>query len=240
MNTVAAGTSTSLLKYDARSRGIRVARRWPRGPCVRALMLAAVAWFFAGCVKAPSTVYLVDQKTVLEHQAGGELRALENDLNASALQPGPEPLTPAQLEAAGVAGGGLSPVAQLYAAEHGDADRIDALLIRRCLGEARTGLLEVTPDTCTGSVDTGELTRLVQRENRNRRQIWAYIQRQTPGAGETDIRDVWRKNHLLRVVCGGQIQADDGTWMVKQCGPGQPRDEPPLENVAHGEGGASP
>ncbi len=180
-------------------------------------MLLVLASLLAACVKAPSTVYLVDQKTVLEQQASGELRGLARALEAVGLQPGPQPFTPAQLDAAGVTGGGLAEVADLYAAMHADADQIDALLRRRCLGEALSGLLELTPDTCSGTVDPEAIARLVQRENRNRRQVWAYIAQESPGVDEAEVRAAWRRNHLLRVVCGGQIQAQDGSWVVKTC-----------------------
>ncbi len=208
---------------EAARPGLLLAARPGRLAHVR-LLRAVVAWIGilliaglgAGCVKAPDTVYLVDRKTVLEHQAGGELTALENDLNDSAIQPRCEPFTPGELEAAGVSSGVLT-VASLYAVTRSDSDRIDDLLVRRCIGEAADGLLEETPATCAGTVDEEALTRLVQRENRNRRQVWAYIQRQRPGVGEEEVRKVWRKNHLLQVVCGGQIQRDDGTWTIKRC-----------------------
>ncbi len=191
---------------------------YPRNVSIVVTALLILGWTSSGCVKAPDTVYLVDKKTVLEHQAGGELTALENDLNDSALQPHCEPFTPGQLEAEGVAGGGVSSVAGLYAATRTDAQRIDELLIRRCVGEARSGLLEETPGTCTGTVNGDEITRLVQRENRNRRQVWSYIQREMPGTEEEAIRQAWWKNHLEQVVCGGQIQREDGSWFVKRCG----------------------
>lgn len=182
-----------------------------------ALLILGLAATLAGCVRAPDTVYLVDKKTVLEHQASGEFRVLENDLNDSAIKPRGETFTGAELEASGVSAGGASVVAQLYATTRSDDDRLDELLVRKCVGEANTGLLEETPSNCVGTVEAEEVSRLVQRANRNRRQVWAYIVQQTPGATEEDVKEKWRVNHLKSLICGGQIQGPKGAWDVKKC-----------------------
>jgi hypothetical protein len=31
------------------------------------------------------------------------------------------------------------------------------------------------------------------------------------------VRQAWRAMHVYGVICGGQLQRDDGTWEAKKC-----------------------
>lgn len=169
------------------------------------------------CVRAPNVVYLVDGKTAIERQASGEMRALENDLRQSGLSPRAEPFTRGELGDTPGQGEDPEGLAQVYGEVLTDADRLDALLVRRCVGEALDGLLEETPATCAGAIDAAEVTRLVQRANRNRRQLWTWLLKKTPGSSETTIRESWRRHHLEGLICGAQVQQPDRSWGSKRC-----------------------
>ncbi len=174
---------------------------------------ASLLLVLVGCIKAPDVV-IVDRRTALEQQASGSFRGLEEDLEQAALSPRPQPLTGAQLEAAGVARGGDPSDAD--AAGLPDSLRVDALLIHRCAGEARDGTLLLTVDRCTGTIDVPRANRLVERVNRNRRQVWQWLAQRT-GRTPEQAQVAWREVHLAGVVCGGQLQKPDGTWEVKRC-----------------------
>lgn len=180
----------------------------------------ACAWLGlgAGCVKAPDIV-LTDQKTALEQQAAGEFRALENDLHQAGIQPKGEDITREALEAKNPELGqsSLGDVVQLYSEVRTDAAWIDQLLVARCVGEALDGLLQHRPDECTEEVDLAQLTRVVERMNLHRRQLWRAIQARQPSASELEVRTAWRRNHLERVVCDGLVQVDEETWEAKKC-----------------------
>jgi hypothetical protein len=178
---------------------------------MRFLLLVALL----GCVKAPDVI-IVDRKTALEQQASGSFRGLEEELEQAGLSPRPAPLTGAQLAAAGVARG--SPVD-----EAGDASglpdgvRADTLLVQRCIGEGADGLLVLTVERCTGTIDVPQVQRLIERVNRQRRQLWAWLGKREPRKRAEEIVAAWREVHLAGVVCGGQVQKPDGTWEVKRC-----------------------
>ena len=181
-----------------------------------AAFAAVAALSIGACVKAPN-VAVVDSKTALEKQAAGEYPALENDLEQAGLAPRPEPFPREELVAGRnrSGGGALGEVAELYAKAESDADKIDALLVKKCVGEATSGFLEARPADCTAAVDTAEMTRLLGRSNLHRRQVWQMIATERA----TDIekaRRAWRPIHLEQVVCGGLIQTDDG-WKPKAC-----------------------
>jgi hypothetical protein len=194
------------------------------------LVPAALALSLAGCVSAPAVV-IVDRRTALEQQASGSFRGLEEELEQAGLAPRPAPLTPAQLGAAGVRRGGLE--AADSDDESSDAVRTDALLIKRCLGEALDGTLVLTLDPCTGTLDVPLVDQLVERVNRNRRQLWRWLAAQTRGQGrdkgrdrgsdrendktDDEVRDAWRKVHLAGLVCGGAYQVTGGGWEIKKC-----------------------
>jgi len=158
-------------------------------------------------------VVIVDRKTALEQQAQGSFRGLEEDLEQAGILPRPAPLTAAQLATAGV---------QTSAEESDDAEglpdslRADTLLVARCVGEAADGTLTLTVNTCTGAMDVPQTTRMVERVNRNRRQLWQWLaerEKRSPA----EVQAAWRTVHLEGVICGGQVQKADGSWEVKRC-----------------------
>src|SRR6187549_842060 len=122
---------------------------------VSMLVLAALT----SCV-APNVV-VVDQKTALEQQAAGGYPALENDLEQAGMSPAPESFAKEELAAGRerTGSGPLGELAELYAKTESDADAIDRLLLQRCIGEARSGLLEPRPNDCVGATDATEMAR---------------------------------------------------------------------------------
>jgi hypothetical protein len=176
-------------------------------------VLSALAALAAGCVSAPAVV-IVDRKTALEQQASGTFRGLEDELEQAGLSPRPAPLTAAQLTAAGVRTGVDTGEADDAA---GDAERGDALLVKRCIGESLEGELVLTVEPCTGAIDVPQVGRLIERVNRERRQLWRWLAGQSPGKSAEQVRAAWREIHLGGLVCGGQFQAAGGGWEIKRC-----------------------
>jgi hypothetical protein len=171
-----------------------------------------------GCIRPPDVV-LLDRKTVLEEQASGELYPLENDLREAAIVPKGEDFTRAQLQESGadLSRDTLSRIVAVHGLLRAESEVLDDLLRRRCIGEARSGLLVETPKTCAGRTDEARTSATVQRVNRARRQLWRYIQEQSgPSATDEEVRTIWRRHHLQSVVCGGQIETDGG-WEIKPC-----------------------
>lgn len=191
------------------------------GAMTRAMALGLM-WVWtglaAGCVKAPDIV-LTDQKTALEQQAAGDFRALENDLHQAGIAPKGEDIPRATLEAENPDPGSssLGSVVALYSEVRTDAEWMDQLLVASCVGEALDGLLAHKADWCKQDVDLAQLTRVVERLNLHRRQLWRAIGERHRDKSETEIRTVWRGIHLERVVCGGLIQVDEKTWENKKC-----------------------
>ena len=187
-------------------------------PAALRALTGALAILTTACIRPPDVV-LLDGKTVLEEQASGELHPLENDLREEAIVPRGVELTRAQLDEAGtdLSRGTLSSVVRIHGLLRAEADAVDDLLVRRCVGEALSGLLVETPRTCAGRRQEGRVTATIQRVNRGRRQLWRYLHEQRPAASEADVRATWRRHHLRVVVCGGQVQADDGRWEVRGC-----------------------
>jgi hypothetical protein len=175
-------------------------------------------WLLCGCIRAPDVV-LLDRKTVLEEQASGELHPLENDLREAAIVPKGEDFTRAQLQEAGadLSRDALGTIVQVHGVLRTDAEFLDDLLVRRCIGEARSGLLVETPRSCAGRASETRTSAAVQRVNRARRQLWSYMHEQRPNVTADEIRSVWRHHHLESVVCGAQIETDAGVWGVKRC-----------------------
>jgi hypothetical protein len=182
-----------------------------------ATLVCALAWLGGACVRAPE-VAVVSEHTALERQAAGEYPAQDPALEAASVTPGPAPIPREQL-ASGGESTGLGVVDEMVARAESDEEHLDALLLARCVGEARSGLIEVTTDSCQQEVDPNEVARLVGRVNVHRRQLWRYIAEQNPGTGEARARERWRVLHLQRVVCGGQIQTDAEQWEPKPCAP---------------------
>lgn len=177
---------------------------------MRALVLAG-ALAVAGCIKAPELV-VVDRATALEHQASGSYAELEKKLARASVTPRPVPLTPAELESLGMSSGAMADQTETT-----DADRVDEMQRRHCVGEARDGLLVDTSDVCHGAVDRDEIVKLVDRVNHARGQLWRWMHDQRPELSLDELRARWRKAHVTSVVCGGWIQGDDGTWGAKSC-----------------------
>ena len=166
------------------------------------------------CVHAE--VAVVSQHTALERQAAGEYPAREQLLDDAAIEPGPEAIPREALAATGE-GGELGVVAELVARAETDDERIEALLIARCLGEAASGLLVARADDCRADVDPDELARLVARENLHRRQVWEFLSTRAEGRSVEAAGAAWREVHLLRVPCGALVEAQPGQWGPKEC-----------------------
>lgn len=175
----------------------------------RLLLLSLGFTLGAGCIKAPDIVVL-DRATALEREAAGNFPHLEFELQRAGTQPRPAQLTREQLEAAG------QPRPIVEQTETSDAERIDQLLKISCLGEGKDGLLVETRDRCTVK-EVPHLGSLLERTNRDRMQIWEWLRRQRPQRSLVEVRQAWRTVHTYGVICGGQLQRDDGTWEAKKC-----------------------
>lgn len=168
----------------------------------------------SGCISAPPIV-IADRQTALEEQAGGSFKRLEEDLDRAGMSPRPEPFTRGELLSAGVPRAGIG---ESRNEDESDAELLDRLLLRRCIGEALDGTLVETPQTCRTKVDPVKQRRLVEQMNRNRWQAWRYLQAQRPGAPLDEVRRAWRRIHLQSVVCGGWVRSDDDKgWEPKGC-----------------------
>ncbi len=171
-----------------------------------------------GCVR--TSLVVVDKKTALEAEAAGSYPKLEEELTQAALVPHGEPLTNSDLRAAGKGGG---EIAESAIRDLSRAGEVDELLVRACIGEGQEGLLVETAERCQGAFDELRLSRLVERENRNRVQVWHFLFEEATKSGRApvlsalDVQRVWQKNHLLGVVCGAEVQAADGSWSAKKC-----------------------
>lgn len=180
--------------------------------------LILLALLTPACIKAPDVV-LVDRQTMLEEQVSGELEALDQELREQVLVPTSADFSRGQLEAAGVDLGDdtLSQVTRVHAVLMSELELLDDLLVRRCVGEALTGLLEETPTTCNGRHTAQRTTAAVHRVNRARRQLWEFLARTAAGRTAADVARAWREAHLEGVICGGQVQTASGAWEVKRC-----------------------
>jgi hypothetical protein len=169
----------------------------------------ALCLLLAGCIKAPDIV-VVDRATALEREAAGSFPKLERELDRAGTVARPAPLTREQLEAAGM------PRPIVEDEDPSDAERIDALLLHKCLGEALDGTLVETRDSCAIK-EVPHLGALIERTNRDRMQIWEWLKAERPQKSLNDVRAAWREVHLRGVVCGGQVQRTDGKWESKTC-----------------------
>ncbi len=167
----------------------------------------------AGCVRAPDVV-IVDRKTALEQQASGSFRGLEEELEQAGLLPRPTTVTGAQLTEAGVARAGGP---RVEAPGLPDALQADTLLTQRCVGEALDGTVVLTVASCTGTIDVPQTNRLIERVNRNRRQLWRWMEEKSPGKSPEEVKAAWRQWHVAGLVCGAQLQGAGGEWEIKRC-----------------------
>jgi len=190
---------------------------------LRCLNLCVISCQIAGCITAPEVV-LVDRKTALERQVGGQYPELEADLVEAGLQPGPEPFTRGQLESGGWGRqwGALGEIVQIYGGVRDDRQALDGHLLRRCVGEGRDGLLVATPADCQGEAAADEIAELVARGNRNRRQAWRWMGSlpAAAGADEATLSARWRKVRMDEAPCGAWRQDDAGAWAAKACDQG--------------------
>ncbi|SET21393.1 DUF1318 domain-containing protein [Stigmatella erecta] len=173
------------------------------------LLLAALA--APGCIRAPEIV-MVDRATALEEQASGSFQDVERRLARAGMSPAPVPLTPNQLEDLG-----LQPTPLVENMGKTQADRVDELLRRHCVGEGRDGLLVDTRHSCQAGRLSADDVALVERVNRARLQLWQWMQTVRPGVPAGSLRQRWRQLHVEGVVCGGWVESDDGTWGEKKC-----------------------
>lgn len=177
----------------------------------RWLCTCAIGLWSMGCVKAPALV-VVDRATVLEQQAGGSFEQIEKKLAAEAIALRPVALTPAQLATLG-----LKPTTLDDGADETDADRVDALLKQRCVGEGREGLLVDTREHCLGAANHAQTIELISKTNSARAQLFRWMHAQRPEVPIDELRRSWREQHARGVVCGSWQQRDDGTWEAKKC-----------------------
>ncbi len=165
-----------------------------------------------GCIKAPA-IATIDRATALEQQAGASFPDAEQKLARAAVVPQAAPLTPEQIDALGAP---ATPVVDEH--DQTDAERVDELLERHCVGEGNDGLLAETKDECHGGVeDHDELVKLVDRANRARAQVWRWMQDQQPNVADGELRKRWRVKHAEGVTCGAWMQDDAGKWSEKKC-----------------------
>ncbi len=175
----------------------------------RSWLIIVVVVAGAGCVKAPDIVVL-DRATALEREAAGSFPRLSFELQRAGTSAQPAVVSREDLEAAG------HPRPIVEELESSDAARIDALLKIACVGEALDGTLSETRDRCQVK-EVPHLGALLERANRDRMQIWEWLRRERPQRSLAEVRRAWREVHLRAVVCGGQVQRDDGGWEPKKC-----------------------
>ncbi|HEX8435694.1 DUF1318 domain-containing protein [Archangium sp.] len=172
-------------------------------------LLAALA--FSGCISAPEIV-MVDRATALEEQASGSFKDVEQRLARAGMSPTPVPLTPNQLEELGI-----QPTPLVENLGKTQADRVDELLRRHCVGEGRDGLLVDTRSLCTAGRLSADDAALMERVNRSRIHLWQWMRTVRPSVPEESLRRSWQQVHAEGVICGGWVEADDGTWGEKKC-----------------------
>lgn len=173
------------------------------------LLVAALA--APGCISAPEIV-MVDRATALEEQASGSFKDVEQRLARAGMSPTPVPLTPNQLEELGI-----QPTPLVENLGRTQADRVDELLRRHCVGEGKDGLLVDTRRRCQAGRLTSDDVALMERVNRSRLQLWKWMRTVRPAATEEALRQSWHQMHAEGVVCGGWVEAADGTWGEKKC-----------------------
>lgn len=178
--------------------------------------LACLALGAAACITVPDVI-IADRATVLEQQAAGDFQPLARDLRRAAIIPGGEPFGPGDLPGGAARTGDLDELLRIDAAPPADAEQIDALLVERCIGESSEGLLVPTEATCQGEPDVEAAMRLLERANRDRRQLWAWIDQKRPASDVDAVRKQWRVFHLMTTPCGANLQVASGDWEAKRC-----------------------
>ncbi|KFA94760.1 DUF1318 domain-containing protein [Archangium violaceum] len=173
------------------------------------LLLAALA--LPGCIRAPEIV-MVDRATALEEQASGSFKDVERRLARAGMSPTPVPFTPNQLEELGI-----QPTPLVENLGRTQADRVDELLRRHCVGEGKDGLLVNTRRQCQAGRMTADDVALVERVNQARLHLWQWMRTVRPDVTEEAVRQSWQQVHAKGVICGGWVEADDGTWGEKKC-----------------------
>ena len=183
---------------------------------MRKISLFIMALSVFGCVKVP-TIVMVDRKTALEEQVAMAFPQQADSMVKKAISPRPVPYTRGKLEAAGInpAGSTFDVVLRPYKSYVTDQEQLDGLLRRRCVGESLDGMVQETPETCTGHYDQAVVSGLLQRVNQHRRQVLAFLMKgqRSPDA----VKSAFHKRLLQVLVCGGQFQDDAGKWEVKRC-----------------------
>jgi hypothetical protein len=178
---------------------------------------AAVPLAGAACISVPSVV-VVDRKTALELQVAGEYPASATASTTDGMSPGATPLSRGALLAAGAESrAGFDGLTEPWTVFRADADLVDDLLARRCVGGSFDGQLAERGETCVGEVDAAALAGLIQRTNRAREQVWRWLASKAPGSDEQRVRTAWRQVHLDEVPCGAPVQAAGGRWEVRSC-----------------------
>ena len=94
---------------------------------------------------------------------------------------------------------------------------MDELLRRHCVGEGRDGLLVDTRRQCKAGRLSADDAALVERVNRARLHLWKWMRTVRPDVPEESLRRSWQQVHAEGVICGGWVEADDGTWGEKKC-----------------------
>ncbi len=173
--------------------------------------IALGALFAASCIQAPAIV-MVDRATVLEQQASGSFKDLEEKLLHAGTQPLAAALTPEQLHALGIEAPSLVNDVDLT-----EADQVDELLKQHCLGEGLDGMLVETFDACLGTTDQAAATTLMSRTNNARMQLWRWMRTQRPDKSLEELRRAWVGAHKDGVPCGGWMEAADKRWEAKKC-----------------------
>ncbi|MET0400827.1 MAG: DUF1318 domain-containing protein [Cystobacter sp.] len=174
-------------------------------------LLWLAAFVLSGCIRAPEIV-MVDRATALEEQAAGSFKDVEQRLARAGMNPTPVPLTPNQLEELGI-----HPTPLVENIGRTQADRVDELLRRHCVGEGKDGLLVNTRKSCRSGRMSSDDAALVDRVNQARFQLWRWMRTVRPEASEESLRRSWQQVHAEGVVCGGWVEASDGTWGEKKC-----------------------
>ena len=182
---------------------------------IRSTLIALLISPAVGCIKAPDVI-IVDRYTALEVQASGNYAPLEDELQDEGLALEPENYTSDQI-APSADEEENSSLGEVYRGVISRTDRIDALRRRKCVGESIEGLLVQLEEDCKGRVDEQDIANLLERENRNRRQVWHFIEEQNPDAPPEDIRQAWRVDYLKTLPCGSPVQQSETNWGIREC-----------------------
>ena len=185
--------------------------RFPAGLYGLVLVIAGTV---AACFKAPA-IAVVDNRTALEIQAAGEYPELEFQSADAVLEPKPSPVSGEEIVAK-TGSSSMDSSLVLFTLSQSDAQFIDTMLLKGCLGEGEDGLLQYTPDRCKESVQVSEVLRVASRNNLHRRQVWEYLASQGNSDSAVEAKDAWRSVHLEQVRCGTWIE-EDGSWAQKTC-----------------------